>query len=195
MSDILQKWRRAQQAERAYHTGTLEDGVKHYKHTYEEYFRYTDTATDQTGKTIIEIGCADVPGLYYCQGYRAGVIIEPMPSEILKTLVKNLPIVISESPAEDVLFPTVDEVWLFNVLQHVIDPDVIINKAKEAAKVVRFFEPVNDGIDECHLHTFTFEYFVRHFGSAAKYYPNHTGKVVGFHEHESAYGVWINPEK
>ncbi len=193
--DILEKWRRAQEEERKYHGGTLEDGVKAYKHTYAEYFRYTDTTSDQTRKSIIEIGCADVPGLYYCQGFVPSYIIEPMPSDILRILTKDLPIAIITAPAEDVVFPEVDEVWIYNVLQHVIDPDVIINKAKEAAKVIRFFEPVNDGIDVCHLHTFTMDYFKGHFGDSAKYYEDHKGRVQGFHEHEGCYGVWVNPDK
>lgn len=188
--DIMQKWHNAQQEERKHHKGTLEDGVEHYHHSYKQYFEYLQTSFDQKDKTIIEIGCADVPALYFCKDYKTGHIIEPMPSDILIKLTRDKPIFMYAAPAEHMEFPKVDEVWLLNVLQHVIDPAVIIEKAKQAAKVVRFFEPINDGIDICHLHSFTLDYFKKHFGAAAKHYEDHTGRVVGFHEHECCYGVW-----
>lgn len=189
MTDIKEKWLRAQEEERKHHTGSLEDGVKAYMHTYSEYFRYTDMQSEE-GKSIMEIGCADVPALYYLKNYKPSYIIEPLPSPILLELTKDLPILIISEPAEEIDFPEVDEVWLFNVLQHVINPDVIIEKAKAASKVVRFFEPINDHIDVCHLHTFTLEYFQKHFGDCVKHYEDHKGRVNGFHEHECAYGVW-----
>lgn len=190
MNDIMQRWQIAQQEERKHHSGTLAEGVHAYKHTYDQYLKYTGSSFDQAGKKIIEIGCADVPGIYYCSGYQEGIVIEPMPSEILKELVANKPIIIIPRPAEHITFPKCDEVWLFNVLQHVIDPDVIIEKSKEAANIVRFFEPINDHIDVCHLHSFTLDYFKKHFGESTKHYEDHKGRVQGFHEHECAYGAW-----
>ena len=38
---------------------------------------------------------------------------------------------------------TFDEVWFFNVLQHVIDPKACLEKAGKIAGVVRVFEPVD----------------------------------------------------
>lgn len=191
MTDILQRWAIAQQEERKHHSGTLEAGVEAYKESYAQYFKYLETTNDQTGKKIIEIGCADVPALMFCNGYKPSFIIEPLPSPILLELTKDLAITILVDAAENLDFPKVDEVWLFNVLQHVIDPDVIINKCKEAAKVIRFFEPVEDHIDLCHLHTFSLDYFKGHFGDCVQYYEDHKGRVKNFHEHEAAYGVWV----
>lgn len=190
MEDIMNRWQLAQQEERKHHSGTLEDGVEAYRESYRQYFSYLKTQPEQKGKIIMEIGCADVPALMFCENYATSYIIEPLPSPILLELTKDLPITILVSPAEHLEFPVVDEVWLFNVLQHVIDPDVIIDKCKKAANVIRFFEPINDGVDLCHLHTFTLEYFQKHFGNCVTHYPNHTGQVKNFHEHESAYGIW-----
>lgn len=195
-TDIMQRWQKAQEEERKHHTGSLEQGINAYRHTYDEYFRYTGGDRDQTGKTIIEIGCADVPALYYCKGFARGIVVEPMPSDILIELARCTDpfLQIVTLPAEHFDFPECDEIWLFNVLQHVIDPDVIINKAKAAAKVIRFFEPINDHIDVCHLHSFTLDYFKGHFGDCVIHYEDHKGRVQGFHEHECAYGAWINPK-
>jgi hypothetical protein len=188
--ELIQKWLRAQEEERKHHGGTLEEGVKAYGESYAQYFEHLGMTFDQKGKTIIEIGPADVPAMFYCRGYEKGHIIEPMPSEILQKLVQHLPIDLYETPAEHMTFPKVDEIWLLNVLQHTMDPDLIIEKCKDAAKVVRFFEPINDHIDVCHLHSFSLEFFQKHFGECVKYYEDHKGRVVNFHEHECAYGVW-----
>ncbi len=193
---IREQWAIAQEHERKHHSGSLEQGVEAYRDTYRQYFECLQMTPnlmnhEVESKSIVEIGCADVPALNFCKNYGPSYIIEPLPSPILKELTVNFPITIIDKPAEDIDFPQVDEVWLFNVLQHVIDPDVIINKCKEAAKVIRFFEPINDSTDLCHLHTFTLEYFQKHFGGCVKEYEDHKGRVVNFHEHQCAYGVWI----
>lgn len=188
--DIFQKWQRAQEKERSFHGNNTLDKLIAYEEGYAQYFKYLDTTLNQKGKTIIEIGCADVPALHFCNGYKKGIIIEPLPSDLLNQLIKDKPITVIEKAAENVSFPKVDEIWLFNVLQHVIDPTVIIEQSKESANIIRFFEPINDGIDECHLHSFTLDYFKEHFGGVTQYYPSHVGRVKNFHEHECAYGVW-----
>ncbi len=197
MEDIMQRWHKAQEEERKHHTGSIEQGINAYRHTYDQYFKYTDGGFDQTDKIIIEIGCADVPGLYYCKGFERGIVIEPMPSDILIELARSTDpkIEIIKAPAEHLIFPKVDEIWLFNVLQHVINPDDIIERCKQSAKVIRFFEPINDHIDLCHLHSFTLEYFKNHFGDCVTHYEDHKGRVQGFHEHECAYGTWLNPNR
>jgi len=190
MEDILKRWHIAQQEERKHHSGTITEGLTAYKESYTQYFAHLQADFNQQGKSIIEIGCADIPALIFCNDYVKGHIIEPLPSPILKKVTEGLPIEIIPHPAEDIEMPNVDEVWLFNVLQHVIDPDKIINKAKQAAKVIRFFEPINDGVDLCHLHSFSLDYFKGHFGGCVNHYSDHKGRVKNFHEHECAYGVW-----
>lgn len=48
---------------------------------------------------------------------------------------------------EDIGF---DEVWIYNVLQHVIDPVAIINNAKRAGKIIRLFEWLEIGVAPGH---------------------------------------------
>lgn len=179
---MMDRWLKAQEGEREFHEGTVEG----YRSCYEQYFAYLDTGFDQKGKTIMEIGPADFPALSYCTNVKKGYIIEPMPSDRLIALGFT----VFAQPAEHLEFPKVDEIWLLNVLQHVIDPTVIVNKCKESAKIIRFFEPINAGTDVCHLHNFTLEDYKNYFGACVTHYPDHTGKVVNFHEHESAYGIW-----
>ena len=141
------------------------------------------------GKSIIEVGPADYPALEYCWNYSTSYIIEPLPGNVLVNLIRRRPIELIAQKAESVEFPKCDEVWLFNVLQHVQCPRKIINNAKQAAKIIRFFEPVNYPVDKMHLHMFTLNCFMKHFGDCVKHYPK-TNNVKNFHTWQCAYGIY-----
>lgn len=187
----IERWQEAQKAERVCHNNFLErageDEVRaHYKGTYDRYFHRLGLNYNQKKKSIIEIGCADYPALEHCEVFE-GILIEPMPSKILKDLVKqreNLELI--SRPVEEITLPKCDEIWLLNVMQHVIDPDLFIEKCKEAAEVIRFFEPIDWPIEIYHPHTFDFEYFKGHFPEAKRY----NGDEKGFHTAHCAYGIW-----
>lgn len=182
-----ERWLSAQTAERACHGLEFTDGLGHYAQSYANVFRYLGMETDQHGKTIMEIGPADFPALAYCQNY-TGIIVEPMPSDHLSLICGTRDIQIVTSPVEEIELPEVEECWIFNLLQHVIDPELLIAKCKEAAEVIRFFEPVDYPTCEYHPHTFSEADFVRWFGDSVKRYKG--GSVAGFHGSDCAYGTW-----
>lgn len=192
-----ENWLKAQEAERRYHTAPFEIGLKMYYQSYSQYFAHLGMSFDCAGKSIIEIGPADYPALTYCRNYSRGYIIEPMPSSILKELIAGTGLQHFALPSEqiswDESFGRVDEVWLFNVLQHVKDPDIIINQCKEHAARICFFEPINCGTNVAHLWSFDLEYFQKHFGDCVKHYPGNPN-AVNFHTHECAYGIWEKGE-
>ena len=45
-----------------------------------------------------------------------------------------------------------DEVWIYNVLQHTIDPEKIIQNARRVSKIIRIFEWVDTGTSLGHPH-------------------------------------------
>lgn len=182
-----ERWIEAQKAERQFHTMSREEGQEHYRKTYKKYFQYLaiEPQTAFVRKTITEIGCADFPGLQWVNCFY-GYLVEPMPSEILKQIADDFGYEIIEEPVEQIDLPKCDEIWLLNVMQHVIDPDLFIEKCKAAADVIRFFEPIDWPIEIYHPHTFTFQYYKGHFPDA-KLYP---GTDPGFHTAKCAYGVW-----
>lgn len=187
--NIRELWKAAQFEERKAHHGTYEAGLVNYRDSYRQYFKWLDTGFDQEGKTIIEIGPADFPALAYCTGFKCGHIIEPMPSHILDTMIRGRLITLNRNPVEDMPVIKVDEVWILNVYQHVIDPDRLFEYAKECGDVVRFFEPIDLPLDVCHLHSFSLDDFRRHFGDCVKHYiPDPS--VKNFHGAQCAYGVW-----
>lgn len=176
-------WEKAQIAERQQHRMDVNDAIKHYAESYRQYFEYVGINSDVTGKVIAEIGPADIPGLYYCQGTEKSFVVEPMPSEILPTLG----IKVRKMKAEKIDYSKVDEVWLFNVLQHVEDLYKVVEKAKKS-KVVRWFEPIYQGTDACHLHNLTDDMFMGWFGHSNRYIAK--PDVKAFHTATCSYGVY-----
>lgn len=191
----IARWDAAQEQEFKYNTPqSYEHGLEHFRRGYAFYRAFLNIDWDLNGRSVIEIGCANYSAISYCANIGEGYVIEPLPSDHLRKNISDKNILLFTDRAEDFPFPDVDEVWLLNVLQHTISPDLIIEKAKAAAKVVRFFEPIEAGTDVMHLHNFTLEYFRGHFGDCVKYYPAFRD-IEGFHSHQCAYGVWTNPNK
>lgn len=178
-----ERWQQAQQEERKQHTLSYNEGVLHYKRSYDNYFKYLGTDYNHEGKTIVEIGCADFPALQHVTA-AVKYVVEPMPSPILADICLKHGIYLVASPVEQIDLPISDEIWLLNVLQHVIDPDKFIDKCKASTKLIRFFEPLNYPADVCHPHVLTEADFKRWFGEFNIY----SDKVAGFHQWECAYG-------
>lgn len=194
MEKTIEEWQEAQRGEKMYHDQySFERGYAMYANSYSVYFKYLSIDKDLNSKSILEIGCAHYPALTYCERYNPSFIIEPMDSKILNGLIVDKLITLIKKPAEILTeFPKVDEVWIMNVLQHVINPDIVIEKAKACADLVRFFEPIETEISSVHLHTFDLNYFKKHFGDGVvKYYAPKEYNGADFHEHQCAYGVWL----
>ena len=180
-----ERWLQAQEAERSFHQEDFATGFKHYAESYRQYFNHLEIDTDLKGKDVVEIGPADFPALSHCINAGEGsLIIEPMPSEYLKRSGFK----INTGLAEDTEYKA-DEVWLFNILQHVMNPYKIVERAKRQASVIRFFEPINYGVNDCHPWNLTIDMFNNWFGDCVKYYPANQ-PVKNFHTWECVYGVW-----
>lgn len=190
-----ERWNQAQIAERRFHRDSKEVAIEKYKDSYRQYFEWLGIDKDLNKKYVIEIGCADVPALMFCTNYNHSIIIEPMPSSVLRELIDDLPICLYDKPVEDLILTGVsegnraDELWLFNVLQHVIDIEAFVDKCKSWSKVIRFFEPVDQPISDCHPHAPTQADFKRWFGDSAKLYEGNP-KAVNFHTAVCCFGVW-----
>jgi len=188
----LERWQQAQVAERKLHDKTLEEGKHHYRIAYSNNFRYLNI--DPTNvKNIIEIGCADFPALLFCDPLLPCAIVEPMPSSILKRICENTGITLYTETIEqlDPLYIYGQEAWLFNVLQHTIDPEEIIETLQTYARCIRYFEPIDTAITDYHPHSFTKDDFDRWFPGVNKYYNETTNAC--FHDGPCCYGVWNNP--
>ena len=108
----------------------------------EEYHTY-----DIKGKSILDIGGGPVSILLKCKNRGHCVVIDPCeyPQWILDRYEKNN-IIYCRMPAEDLLREMslqniyFDEGWLYNVLQHVQNPEQILRNMRQMAKAIRIFE-------------------------------------------------------
>ena len=182
------RWVIAQEEEKLHHIHeSIEDSLNKWKEIYDFYFRYLKINLDLNNKTILEIGPARVSALLYCNNYGPSFIVEPTKYDDTEHLYINKDITFIRDLYEDCESPIVDEIWLFNVLQHIQDPDLFIDKCKKSAKTIKFFEPINTPIETHHPHSFTFDDYVKYFGNSVKLYKGSTEK---FHTADCVYGIY-----
>jgi SAM-dependent methyltransferase len=104
---------------------------------------------DGMGKTILDIGCGETSLLLKTKNLRKGYGIDPLlhtyPAWV-RGRYQESKIMTIDGKAEDAInYPIgpVDEVWIYNCLQHVEDPKKIIDNAKFIGKLIRIFEWVD----------------------------------------------------
>ena len=185
----LDRWLLAQEGEKLHHIREgVEESVENYRLSYSYYFKYLDINPDLQGKSVIEIGPGRISSLLFCKNFSKSYVIEPTEYDGIEHLYRDTNIEILKQRAEECEMPKVDEVWLLNLMQHVQDPDKLIESCKKAAKVIRFFEPVDVPTNNEHPFCFSREDFVSYFGDCVKEYVS-IGEP-NFHAASCVYGVF-----
>lgn len=115
---------------------------------------------DMQNKTVLDIGGGPVSMLLKTQKLQKGVVVDPCkyPEWVAKRYeLANIDYIVA--PAEDIglrlKLPVFDEVWIYNVLQHTINPELIIKNALQVAKIIRIFEWVDTEVTIGHPHVLT----------------------------------------
>lgn len=185
------RWEEAQIGEKIYHIEeSVKESYEHYRNTYDHYFKYLGIDKNLDGKSIVEIGPGRIAGLLFCHNYSKSYIIEPTDYEDIDHLYQSKDLEIIKETTEECEFPKVDEVWIFNLMQHVQDPDLLIRKCKENSKIIRFFEPIDLPVNNEHPFSFSKKDFEDYFGSCVSDYE--PSGIPGFHGAKCVYGVYKN---
>ena len=144
-----------------------------------------NTQFNLRGKSVLDIGGGPVSLLLKCVNFKRAVVIDPckFPAWVVERY-KTHNIEFVNKPAEEVALKDFDEVWIYNVLQHVADPDEVMWRAKEAGKVVRIFEWVDTGTNVGHPNNLTKDRLDKHFNGSLQ-----TMKEKGCHG-TAYYAVW-----
>jgi len=193
------KWLEAQKYERTYHTTPFnpqfeDDNSMFYYNYYKNYFELTGINFDLKNQSIIEVGPAKIAGLCFCKNYEKSYLVEPLIFEDTIDFYRSKNITIIHEPVETCKLPKVNQVWMFNLLQHVIDPPTVIEKIKECAEVIYFFEPIDYPTDEKHIHSVNEDFFVNEFNrEVVKKYIG--GSIPIFHTANCSYGKFITNKK
>jgi UDP-glucose 6-dehydrogenase len=190
-----EQWKIAQEKEIQHHANNFdfnEANKNHYREIYQNIFNFVNPEFnfDVKNKKILEIGPGVFAAFLYCNNTENSIIIEPLNfPENVKKVYENKNIKILNEAVEDIEIPKVDEIWVFNVMQHIYNPGQFVAKLKKSARKILFFEPINTAIDDLHLHSYSFEDFQNYFGkNVVKQYDG--GSIKNFHTANCAYGVW-----
>jgi hypothetical protein len=110
-----------------------------------------------TKGNIVDIGGGPVSLLLKAQGWSRGVVVDPgeFPAWV-GARYADAGIEVLQIPGEVFLVaPSVDpdEIWIYNTLQHVLDPELIVRESIRLAPIVRLFEWVGYEKNDCHIHT------------------------------------------
>lgn len=120
------------------------------------FIDYPLSDIDLQGKSVLDIGSGPTSLLLKSKNYSQAVALDPLMDkfpEWVRSRYASVGIERLAIPAEDIdTNRKFDEVWIYNVLQHTIDPQLIIRKALEVGKVVRIFEWLEVPTDEKHPH-------------------------------------------
>lgn len=145
-------------------------------------------------KTIIEVGPALYPCLVNVKTQKS-IVIEPLfdffPPHI-KSLYSINNIACITQPLEEIednLF-NCDEIWVFNIMQHIIDPDLFIDKCIMLSKIIRIFEPIDCPTNNSHPHTYSIDYFLNKFSNFENDLKIYKGNSIpNFHSANCVYGT------
>jgi 2-polyprenyl-3-methyl-5-hydroxy-6-metoxy-1,4-benzoquinol methylase len=141
----------------------------HCTHTYEEERKqlelyapcmrlrvYSDYTLDVCGNTVLDVGGGPVSMLLKCRNLAAGKVVDPLQVPAwVRARYADSNIAVQQVPAESMDEHRWDEVWCYNVLQHVVDPAACIEAICRAGRIIRAFEWLGTRVDTLHPHTFT----------------------------------------
>ena len=139
-------------------TNTFREDQKHF--VYAKYMELDsrDTFFDAHGKSVLDIGGGPTSMLLKCTNLLKGKVVDPItyPHWTLERYeYKDIEVLVD--CAENINETGWDEVWIYNCLQHTIDPQKIIDNAKKAASILRIVEWIDIPPHDGHPHELTKE--------------------------------------
>jgi 2-polyprenyl-3-methyl-5-hydroxy-6-metoxy-1,4-benzoquinol methylase len=129
---------------------------------------------DLAGASVLDIGGGPTSLLLKCINRGRSMVLDPLQyPEWVYARYEHAGIEWDLVRGEDVHGSGfVDEVWIYNVLQHVIDPAAIIANAKRAGKIIRLFEWLEIGVAPGHPHNLLEEQMNEWLGGSGKVNAN-----------------------
>lgn len=161
---IIEDWASSQKWESEWWNGengacanTYAEQTKHLTYAYKMgltayYGPGTWPNYDMTGYSVLDIGGGPTSMLLTCHNLGKSRVIDPCEyPDWVQSRYYKAGIEYQKIRGEDIdLNEHWDEAWMYNVLQHTEDPELIIMKAKEVASVIRIFDWIN--IPPCQGH-------------------------------------------
>jgi hypothetical protein len=130
---------------------TYHEEQKHFVYARLMSIKINSCSFDALGKRILDIGGGPVSMLLKARNLTSGMVCDPItyPSWVYERY-RAKGIVYLVQSGEDISTFGWDEVWIYNVLQHCINPAKIIDNARKAAPLLRIFEWIDQPPHEGH---------------------------------------------
>jgi hypothetical protein len=137
---------------------TFDEDQKHYIYASLMGLRLAHYSVILDNISVLDIGGGPSSMLLKCEGLTRGLVVDPIQyPEWTETRYNSMNIDVMVDIGENVNVSGFDEVWIYNCMQHTIDPEKIIHNAKRAAPVLRIFEWVDVPAHDGHPHELTEE--------------------------------------
>jgi len=109
---------------------------------------------DLQNKSVIDIGGGAYSMLLKCVNFNKAIVVDPCDyPQWTVDRYKETKIQVIKNTGEDYKTEEIhDEAWLYNCLQHTIDPEQIIKNMQSYSRIIRVFEWVDNGISIGHPH-------------------------------------------
>jgi hypothetical protein len=150
---------------------------------------YTNYRIPLNGEKVLDIGGGPSSLLLKCENVQ-GTVVDPCDyPEWVAMRYKTAGIEYYKVKGEDMGIPenSMDEVWIYNVLQHTENPKKIIDNAKKIGKIIRIFEWINTRTNEGHPHSFTREQLEGWLGGKGKVTKLSGGGLYG----QAFHGIFL----
>jgi hypothetical protein len=153
-------------------TNTFDEEQKHFVYGRLMGLERRGYSFDVGGARVVDIGGGPVSMLLKAINLRTGVVVDPLevPDWVIQRYkAKAIAYVgfggeewISERTKS---LPSFDEAWIYNCLQHTVDPEAVVANAMRAARLVRLFEWIDIPPHEGHPHMLTAAMLERWLGA------------------------------
>ena len=173
-SEDVDEWKNAQLWEESWWKNGVANGTNtHYEEKKQIEFYAPrmglkfdkNDRIDMGGKNVLDIGGGPASMLLkVMNGGRMKVVDPLLPPEWALQRYEFSGIEFESVMGENLRERGWDEVWIYNVLQHTMDPEAVLHKALEAGRVLRVFEWTDTGISPGHIHNLTADFFRRVLG-------------------------------
>lgn len=136
------------------------------------YARLMKIDYDLRGSSVLDIGGGPISLLLKCRNRGNCYVVDPLkvPEWVKQRYRENNIIFASRKGEELQNHPKVDETWIYNVLQHTENPELVIQNARKCSKIIRIFEWIEEPISDGHIHTLHEEELNKWLGGYGKTY-------------------------
>jgi 2-polyprenyl-3-methyl-5-hydroxy-6-metoxy-1,4-benzoquinol methylase len=132
------------------------------KFTVDEWHRL-----DFENKSVVDVGSGPVSLLLKAKNLKKGYVVDPLMDKFPQWITDryNFTKLTPISATGEDFKQKADMGLIYNVLQHVVDPEKLIENVKKQVKEIRVFEWINVPADSKHPHVLTAENLNKWFGT------------------------------